>query len=91
METKQTVLTQCDECGGTGLYQGMCEGPGIAVVCVRCDGTGCRKISYIPFTARKERRGVKVVKRSAGTFIVTGVGPRGDGITYAEFKQGKMP
>jgi len=38
--TKQVVLAECSSCHGTGLYSGMCEGPGVAVVCLTCDGLG---------------------------------------------------
>jgi hypothetical protein len=87
----ETVKAQCDSCGGTGIYRGFAEPTGVGVVCVNCQGTGCRKISYKPFTERKERRDVQTVRRSAGTFLATGVGPTGGQVTYDEFLRGKMP
>ncbi len=87
----ETVKAECSACGGTGLYSGFAEPKGTAVVCVQCGGDGCQEIHYTPFTRRKGRRGITTVSRSRGSFIVTGVGPVGDSITYKEFHQGKMP
>ena len=82
----KTVKTQCASCGGTGLYQGMCEKPNEPVVCLSCNGTGCHEISYEPYTGRKAKRGVKAVHRSRGSFILTGTGSTGEKpMTYAEF------
>ncbi|GAH55007.1 unnamed protein product, partial [marine sediment metagenome] len=33
---------ECNDCKGTGLYTGMAEGDGFAVVCHACNGTGKR-------------------------------------------------
>jgi DnaJ-class molecular chaperone len=85
------VEAECRSCSGTGLYQGFCEPKYTAVVCLNCQGTGCTTLKYKPFVKRRGKRGVKRVKRSAGAFIATGVGPVGDSITYAEFKDGKRP
>lgn len=92
----ETVNAECTSCRATGLYRGFAEPEGVAVVCLNCDGTGCRKIStpatsYTPFTTRKRRDDVKTVKLSRGSLIVTGVGPAGSGITYEEFFAGKLP
>jgi hypothetical protein len=79
------------------LYRGFAEPPGVAVVCVDCGGSGCKKINvgetdvYTPFTERKRREHVKTVKRSRGSLVVFGVGPTGDGITYEQFLAGKLP
>lgn len=86
-----TVDAECAACRGTGLYSGMCEGKGVAVVCLGCDGTGCEKLSYKPFVRRRGRRDIKTVRLSQGTFLATGVGPTGESITYAEFAKGKRP
>jgi hypothetical protein len=88
---KQSVKAECNSCKGTGLYHGFCEANGEAVVCLGCDGTGCATITYTPFTKRHGKRGIKVVRRSRGTFIATGVGGHGESVTYAEFQEGKMP
>jgi len=89
--SKQTVEAECSSCGGTGLYSGMCEGPGVAVICIDCEGTGCEKIKYTPFTGRKLRKDIKTVRASRGKFIATGVGPKGKKVTYSEFLAGKRP
>ena len=54
---------QCKECEGTGLYVGMAEKDGFAVVCSRCKGTGKvhEKIEYDDFNGRKEKTGIKRV------------------------------
>lgn len=88
---KKMVKAECESCDGTGIYRGMAEGPGVGVVCLTCNGTGCEEIEYTPFTARKKRRDVKTVHRSRGKFIVTGIGPAGMSVSYEEFLAGKMP
>jgi hypothetical protein len=85
------VLAECHSCSGTGLYSGMCEPRGTAVVCLTCSGTGCEKIRYVPFTSRKGKRGIKTVSNSRGSFIATGVGAVGNSISYEEFSRGVLP
>lgn len=85
------VDAECSSCGGSGLYRGMAEKPGTAVVCLRCDGSGKQVIRYEPFVSRKEIRGVDLVYRSSGSLIVGRVGAYGNPISYREFLQGKMP
>lgn len=87
----KTVKAECGDCGGTGLYSGMCEKEGTAVVCLRCGGTGCEEIRFTPFERRKGRRGIHTVSLSRGSFIATGVGATGRSISYQEFQSGKMP
>jgi hypothetical protein len=87
----QEVKTECNSCSGTGLYCGMCEPVGTAVICINCGGTGCATLRYVPFEERHEKRGVKTVSISRGSFIGTGVGAHGNSISYEEFKNGKMP
>ena len=45
----------CASCKGTGLYVGMAERDGAAVVCHTCKGTGCQhlKVVYEPFLAQQ--------------------------------------
>ncbi len=54
---------ECPSCKGTGLYVGMCEGDGSAVVCHNCHGTGCHhvKLQYNDFKKRISRSDVKRV------------------------------
>jgi len=89
--SKVVVDAECNACGATGVYHGFCEAKGEAVVCLRCGGTGCAKVYYVPFTARRNRRGIKTVRRLRGGFLATGVGPTGGEVTYAQFKKGQMP
>lgn len=85
------VNVECSSCGGTGLYSGMCEREGTAVVCLTCDGSGCEVISYKPFEGRKRKRGIRSISQSRGTFIATGVGATGTPMTYAEFEARYRP
>ena len=62
----KTITIQCPNCKGTGLYQGMAERDGAAVVCYHCRGTGQTKCSYEEFTGRKIKEGIKRV--FAGSF-----------------------
>lgn len=68
-------VQQCKKCRGTGLYVGMAEGDGFAVVCHSCDGTGKQeeKVEYEPFTERKERSDVRwVVQTNPGISLHVG-------------------
>jgi hypothetical protein len=84
------IKTECGSCGGTGLYVGMAEPKGTAVVCLRCDGTGCREIEAIEFSGRKRREGISIVRRSRGSLIVRW-GPTGGSVTYEQFLAGEFP
>lgn len=85
---KITVKAVCDACNGTGLYSGMCEREGTAVICLGCGGAGCELMTYTPFERRKGRRDIQTVSLSRGSFIATGVGARpGTAMTYAEFQR----
>ena len=81
----KTVKSECNSCSGTGLYSGMCEGPNCAVICLTCDGTGCKEVSYKPYTGRKRKSGIYNVRQSAGRVLVTGTGGRGPAMTYEQF------
>lgn len=85
--TKQRIAQECSECHGTGLYSGMCEGKGEAVICCRCDGKGWVFHHFNTFEGRKKKRGIKTVRKSQGEFILTGMGGTGDSMTYAEFEK----
>lgn len=84
---KVHVKRECGACGGTGLYSGFCEAEGEAVICCQCDGKGWSNYEYNEFVGRKKKRGIKVIKRSRGNFIATGVGGYGESLTYAEFEE----
>ncbi len=87
----QKVEAECSSCRGTGIYRGFAEPQGVGVVCLNCDGTGCRSIEYTPFTGLKRRDDVRTVQRSRGSLIFAGVGPTGGSVTYEEFLRGKKP
>jgi len=55
------LIVHCSSCDGTGLYSGMCEGKGSAVVCLNCNGSGAETIVLRKFTGRKHYRGIKEV------------------------------
>lgn len=82
-----SFVQECYSCKGTGLYSGFAEAKGEAVVCLVCNGSGGIKQGYTEFNGRKRKRGIKVIHRSQGTFIGTGVGPVGESMTYAEFEK----
>lgn len=86
-----TIDSECSSCSGTGLYCGFAEPKGTAVVCLGCNGTGCKKILYNPFTGRKPKNGVHTVRLSRGSLLATGVGPAGNSISYQDFVAGKFP
>lgn len=87
-------VEKCEVCKGTGLYKGMAERDGIAVVCHTCKGTGkvYRAIKYEEFTEREVRPDVKrVIQTNPG--ICVGVTSETDdrfgGMTYKEWLAGK--
>jgi hypothetical protein len=70
------IKEQCKSCGGTGLFVGMGERDGAAVVCHTCNGTGCHEFrhEYEEFTERKARQGVKrVFAANPGVCIGDGI------------------
>ena len=58
---------QCKSCKGTGLYVGVCERDGIAVVCHTCKGTGKQHVrfEYEEFAGRIPRSKIKRVLQTA--------------------------
>ena len=79
---------ECSACSGTGLYSGMAESKGLAVVCNRCDGTGKYQFKiervYLPTS----------FKLGLGVVNFKGVGDIDmckKGISYSEFLEGKKP
>lgn len=94
---------QCKECKGTGVYIGMGERDGAAVVCHRCDGTGKYHYAfeYKDFGGRIKRRGVKRVYKSGYGYClapkkikfqrVGEIDLAQEGVSYDEFWEGKHP
>ncbi len=89
-EQEQEVKAKCTSCGGTGLYKGLCEPEGVAVICLDCEGTGARIITFTPYTGRVKREDVQTVQYSAGKFIAFGAGPVGESLSYQDFLE-KVP
>lgn len=87
IRTSIEVLRECEACSGTGLYSGMCEVKGTAVVCLRCGGAGGVREGIALFVRRKRLRGIKTIRLSRGSFIGTGVGGQGPSMTYPEFQK----
>jgi hypothetical protein len=48
-----SIDVECPACDGTGLYSGMGERDGAAVVCSRCSGTGMVTLSGRRFVHRR--------------------------------------
>lgn len=70
MSEEFRVKHECGSCNGTGLYVGMGEHDGAAVVCSRCEGVGWQKSTFKKFTGRKNREGiVRVFQANPGTRI----------------------
>lgn len=84
------IKTECRECRGTGLYHGVAEPEGVAVICVCCRGTGCAVIEYTPFVERKQRDDIQTVRLSRARFIGL-CSSMGDSVTYDEFMSGNIP
>ncbi len=55
---KRTIVIECPSCKGTGLYKGVWERDGAAVICWDCKGTGKTEFTYNEFEGRKEREDV---------------------------------
>ncbi len=63
------VLAECEQCQGTGLYQGCCERDGCAVECDACNGRGMKRIQFTPFMGRKPKVGVTRVFKNNCAFV----------------------
>ena len=91
---------QCRDCHGTGLYKGLAERDGAAVVCHSCKGTGCYHFvhTYEEFTGRKPSTGIKrVFEVNPGIVIGEGKNEGKDftleqfgGMPYADWASGKQ-
>lgn len=81
---------ECEDCKGSGLYIGMAERPGAAVLCKTCDGTGKHHVSirYKDFEGKRRRTGVKRVFQ-ANPGIAVGPGKSNGGLSYDDWLDGK--
>jgi len=57
---KIEVDEKCKSCGGSGLFTGMAERDGAAIVCSTCDGSGKHHFvyEYDDFTVRQDKLGI---------------------------------
>ena len=87
---------QCKVCKGTGLYAGMGERNGFAVVCYECNGTGCHhvRIEYDDFKKRIPRNDVRrILQANPGIVCGTDNGHpihAFGGMSYGEWVAGKQ-
>ena len=86
-EKKTIAWTQeCKDCQGTGLYVGIAERAGAAVVCRTCRGKGVQhmQFEYYEFAGRRRREDVtQVYASSCGIVLAPDV--VAGGISYAQF------
>jgi hypothetical protein len=94
---------ECPACKGTGLYKGMCEKGGSAVVCHSCKGTGRTTFtySYTEFTGKKKRDDVNRVYSGSHGYVLTDKDITTDegkkiefskaGCSYEDWLKGKEP
>jgi len=82
---KHSVMARCEDCNGSGLYRGMMERDGQAVVCMACAGRGWYRIVWKPFKKRARRRGVTQIRTGSG-LILDNPKPT-DWMSYAEFER----
>lgn len=84
---------KCQACKGTGIYRGMAERDGYAVVCRRCNGTG--KFHFVhqfeAFDQREVCKGVHtVVEFNPGICLGGKAGAYNfGGISYTDWLEGK--
>lgn len=86
---KFKVDVKCPACKGTGLYVGMAERDGFAVVCYKCKGTGCYyfEYEYEEFGRREESHDIqRVLETNPG--IMLGKNLDFGGMPYKEWVQG---
>lgn len=55
MTQEMSIKIDCPDCEGTGIHASKYDQKEGAM-CERCDGTGCIKFTYIPFSGRKKNR-----------------------------------
>jgi len=82
------VDEECQSCTGTGLYVGMAERDGFAVVCSKCKGTGKFHFvhEYEEFVRKGERHNIKRVVQTNPGIMLGGTYDFG-GMPYKEWLQ----
>ncbi len=100
---KIEMVIQCPSCKGTGVYVGLAERDGAAVVCNTCKGTGKYnyQFEYEEFTGLKQRDNIsRVFKKGYGLVIAPrkidfkGIGEidmNKEGVSYNDFLNGHIP
>jgi hypothetical protein len=86
---KNTVSIECKACNATGLYVGMAERNGSAVVCTRCKGTGKDTIEFVPFVGRKPNPKVTRVHVTRG-YVLSPLIPGIGGLPIEEWQPGAI-
>jgi hypothetical protein len=80
----------CKSCGGTGLYVGLAERDGAAVVCTTCTGSGKAVYQYQPFQGRMAAPS-SVTSVHVGRGYVLGADPRCDGgVPIGDYEPGMV-
>lgn len=81
---------ECSDCQGTGLYVGMAERDGLAVVCHRCKGSGMAHYiyDYQPFSGRKPKAGVTHVIYQNPGYILDPAHAGARALPYGEWANG---
>jgi len=97
----KTITIECPSCNGTGVYSGIGEDKGVAVICHTCKGEGHTTYSYTEFTGRKVDDSIKRVylsgygyKIGLGTINFNGIGKIDmykEGVSYQDFLKGDRP
>ena len=104
---KIKLKIECQSCGGSGIYSGIGERDGAAVICYTCKGTGCEDyyFEYNDFIERKKKKGVKRVYLNSYGYCIAPkplelekadgtkqlVDFSKEGVSYKEFCEGKKP
>lgn len=88
--TTTSIPAECSACKGTGLYVGMAEREGTAVLCATCKGSGRCDVTYTPWSGvRRPREGVRRVFASNCGVVLGHVVP--GGISHDEWERGGDP
>ena len=90
MGKKVSIVVECDDCSGRGLFSYMCEGEERNVVCTGCGGRAAVKLTFNAYTGRKKKRGVKEINMPKGHSI-SGCGIIVVPMTYKEFEKNFPP
>ena len=99
---QKVIEIQCPHCNGEGLYVGMAERDGAAVICSYCKGTGKSEYYYTEFTGRKINPKITRVFKTGQAYIIAGKGKvtldngyfinfEKEGVSYEEWRNGKEP